>query len=124
MIGLALVVLVGSSASAARASEAGQGRQADRLIAGESAPPRPPIPQSGSRPPPALQIAPGAGGVLEIPLPERFRGCWEGQVAELDTRRKLGGFWPAWCLKWLPKNYEICFVQRGLGAWELGSVLI
>lgn len=42
-----------------------------------------------------------------------------GQVAALDTRRKLGGFWPAWWLKWWPKNYEICFVQRGLGAWEL-----
>jgi hypothetical protein len=58
----------------------------------------------------------GAGNqVLEIPLPEKFLGCWQG-VAVLDSQRQLSGRWPA--VSWSPKNYRVCFVEHGLGTWQ------
>lgn len=54
--------------------------------------------------------------VLEIPLPEKFRGCWVGQVAVLDSERQFSSRWPA--VKWSPKRYQVCFVERGLGLWQ------
>ncbi|MGC2493276.1 hypothetical protein [Candidatus Binatus sp.] len=62
------------------------------------------------------QLGAGAGNqVLEIPLPERFSGCWRG-VAVLDSLRELNGLWPS--VKWSPKTYRVCFVERGLGEWQ------
>jgi hypothetical protein len=58
--------------------------------------------------------------VLEIPLPENFKGCWRGTVTDLDSRRRVGGWWPpAFLMIWTAKTYEFCFLQRGIGAWEL-----
>jgi hypothetical protein len=58
----------------------------------------------------------GAGNqVLEIPLPERFRGCWRG-VAVLDSQQQISDRWPA--VTFSPKDYKLCFVERGLGEWE------
>ena len=54
--------------------------------------------------------------VLEIPIPEQFKGCWVGEVVGLDSNRALS-FWPP-VLLWQPKTYELCFTKRGLDMWQ------
>jgi hypothetical protein len=54
--------------------------------------------------------------VFKILLPERFRGCWQG-VAVLDSQQQLRSQWPA--VKWMPKNYLLCFVKQDLDTWQL-----
>src|SRR6266481_2062423 len=62
------------------------------------------------------QLADGGNQVFKILLPERFRGCWQG-VAVLDSQRQLSSQWPA--VKWMPKNYRLCFVEQDLDTWQL-----
>jgi len=54
--------------------------------------------------------------VLEIPIPEQFKGCWFGDVVGLDSSRALS-LWPP-VLLWQPKRYELCFTKRGLDLWQ------
>ncbi len=55
--------------------------------------------------------------ILEISIPETFRGCWQGEVLHVDSLRGLNG-WPSLAF-WHPKSFELCFVQRGRDRWEL-----
>jgi hypothetical protein len=61
------------------------------------------------------QLAGDGNQVLEIALPERFRGCWQG-VAVLDSQRQMSDRWPA--VAWSPKTFRLCFVEHGLGVWQ------
>src|SRR5262249_326800 len=60
-----------------------------------------------------------ANQVLEIPLTEVFRGCWRGQVDEVDSKQMLRGWRPAFLVYWIPKAYEVCLLRRGLEPWVL-----
>jgi hypothetical protein len=72
-----------------------------------------PLPSSAAS---AGQLA-GAGiQVFKVPLPERFRGCWQG-AAVLDSQQQLSSQWPA--VKWSPRNYRLCFVEHGLDVWQV-----
>ena len=60
---------------------------------------------------------PESSQLLEIPIPEVFRGCWESTVDRLDSRTMLSG----WILftYWMPKSYKMCFVSAGRDQWRL-----
>jgi hypothetical protein len=64
----------------------------------------------------AAQLAVAANKLFQIPLPERFRGCWQG-VPVLDSQQHLSRQLPA--VKWSPENYRLCFVGRGSGTWQV-----
>jgi hypothetical protein len=79
----------------------------------------PPSPQQ-IRPMPAPSVnlvpppQPGAE-TLEIPLPEVFRGCWQGVVRRIDSQTQLA---PPIIGGWIPKTYRICYVQTGSGPFK------
>jgi hypothetical protein len=50
-------------------------------------------------------------------LPAIFRGCWQGQVAYLDSIQRMYGA-PKLGL-WTPKTYRICYQRIGNGPFEL-----
>ena len=91
-----------------------------RALAGEvlsSQQPIPPaIPQSAPQSATLPPLPPGSQ-LLEIPIPETFRGCWETTVSQIDSHRKLSGWFPF--MWWMPKVYQVCFVRRGQTQWEL-----
>jgi hypothetical protein len=66
--------------------------------------------------PPAL---PGSqGATREIPLPEVFRGCWRGSVAQVDAIEPLDR--AAGRTIWLTKSYTLCYKQAGYASnWVL-----
>jgi len=70
----------------------------------EPAPPPPP-------PPPVQAYQPAE------PLPEVFRGCWEGVVPGVDTLRRLPGAPPTG--PWAVKTYRLCYQRVGNGPFEL-----
>jgi hypothetical protein len=74
--------------------------------------------QSGVTPPMG-RILPGPQGNLkEIPLPEVFRGCWTGDVPQVDSITPLSP--DAGQLIWLTKRYVLCYKQAGYnGRWKL-----
>ncbi len=51
-----------------------------------------------------------------IPLPEIFRGCWEGVVRELDSIHRLPGARPIG--PWVAKTYRLCYRRVGNGPFE------
>ena len=54
----------------------------------------------------------------EIPLPEIFRGCWSGEVAQVDSMIPLTQ--NALHVQWLSKLYTLCYKQVGAGdRWHL-----
>jgi len=58
------------------------------------------------------------GSTREIPLPEVFRGCWSGSVAEIDSLQLFNP--DAGRLIWLTKTYTLCYKQTGYsGKWQL-----
>ena len=73
-------------------------------------------PTTGSGHSDGEQLADRDNQVFKVLLPERFRGCWQG-VAVLDSERQPSGQSPA--VKWLPKNYRLCFVKQDLDTWQL-----
>ncbi len=56
-----------------------------------------------------------SGQVAQIP--QRFLGCWEGQVSEANLT-DLDVFSRPILGRWLTKNYELCFVRTPEGAFE------
>lgn len=81
-------------------------------------PPPPPraVPQPTYAAPPALPVAPLTAQSTPV-LPEVFRGCWQGEVSNLDwIRREPGahkvGFWT-------PKTYRLCYKRVGTGPFKL-----
>jgi hypothetical protein len=78
-----------------------------------------PAPQEQVRPMPApsanvIPRSPGAQ-TLEIPLPEVFRGCWQGVVRYIDSQAQLA---PPMIGGWIPKTYRICYTQTGGGPFK------
>jgi hypothetical protein len=74
----------------------------------------PPAPMSQS-PPPSMMTAPAPQ--RNPVLPAVFRGCWQGQVNEVDSiQREPGahkvGFWT-------PKTYRLCYRRVGDGPFRL-----
>jgi len=69
----------------------------------EPAPPPPPPPVQSYQP--------------AEPLPEVFRGCWEGVVPAVDTLRRLPGAPPTG--PWAAKTYRLCYRRVGNGPFEL-----
>lgn len=66
---------------------------------------------------PTLPEGPGSN-VREIPLPNIFRGCWAGEVPEVDTMTPLTP--EATHVRWLTKLYKLCYKQIGAGdRWHL-----
>lgn len=58
------------------------------------------------------------GATREIPLPEVFRGCWQGTVAQVDSITPLDP--SAGRTIWLTKSYTLCYKQIGYnGKWRL-----
>jgi hypothetical protein len=69
---------------------------------------------------PSLPAIPGGQGsnMREIPLPEIFRGCWSGEVAQVDSMIPLTQ--NALHVQWLSKLYTLCYKQVGAGdRWHL-----
>jgi hypothetical protein len=66
--------------------------------------------------PPTL---PGVQGpTREIPLPEVFRGCWQGSVPQVDSIVPLDPM--AGRTIWLTKSYTLCYKQAGYNSdWVL-----
>jgi hypothetical protein len=103
---VAVMALAGTlGAGGARPCMAGDAALLSNQVQTQSAP------TSNDRP----AAADAGNQVLEIPLPERFRGCWRG-VAVLDSQQQISKRWPA--VKFSPKDYKLCFVERGLGEWQ------
>ena len=100
----ALMVLVSALAAATYAGDVIHSQQPAPAPGGEATP--------SAQPP----IAPGSQ-LLEIPVPEVFRGCWQGTVTTLDSRTRLSSWLPL--SVWLPKSYKMCFVKRGADRWQL-----
>jgi hypothetical protein len=58
------------------------------------------------------------GNTREIPLPRVFHGCWQGEVARVDSIEPLQA--DAGRIAWLTKSYTLCYKQtRAGGRWEL-----
>jgi hypothetical protein len=58
------------------------------------------------------------GETREIPLPEVFRGCWQGSVPQVDSIVPLDP--SAGRTIWLTKSYTLCYKQTGYsGKWVL-----
>ena len=78
-----------------------------------------PAPQQPVRPMPApsTNVVPRSPGAqtLEIPLPEVFRGCWQGVVRYIDSQVQLA---PPIIGGWIPKTYRICYVRSGGGPFK------
>jgi hypothetical protein len=70
--------------------------------------------------PAKLQSVPETGSIpldenqstREIPLPEVFQGCWQGQVTHLDSLRALSGQPPG---LWITKTYHLCYRRVAQG---------
>jgi hypothetical protein len=66
---------------------------------------------------PVMPDNPGSN-IREIPLPEIFRGCWAGEVPEVDSMTPLSA--DAVHVRWLTKLYKLCYKQVGTGdRWHL-----
>jgi hypothetical protein len=81
-----------------------------QLLPGWNQPPA--QPQAAATPPPApiVNVAPMTAQAAPA-LPAMFRGCWQGEVVQLDwIRREPGapkiGFWT-------PKTYRLCYQRVG-----------
>ncbi|HYL60881.1 MAG TPA: hypothetical protein VEU51_18590 [Candidatus Acidoferrales bacterium] len=79
--------------------------------------PRPAPQQIRPIPAPSANVIPPLPGAqtLEIPLPEVFRGCWQGVVRYIDSQVQLA---PPMIGGWIPKTYRICYVQSGRGPFK------
>jgi len=75
----------------------------------------PPVPDT-EPPEPEAQIRPPAAPAPP-PLPEIFRGCWEGVVQQLDSIERLPGAPPLGM--WVAKTYRLCYRRVGDGPFQL-----
>lgn len=99
--------------------------QAVQVVPSQQKPIAPSAPQTpaAQMPHPELSPAPLNPGNLgsntrEIPLPNVFRGCWFGQVSNVDSMRPLSP--DAGHIRWLTKAYTLCYRQTGYnGRWQL-----
>jgi hypothetical protein len=78
-----------------------------RPMPSQAAAPRLPIPVPAT--PPAPQAEPV--------LPAIFRGCWQGEVYQLDSNERLPGGAPL--ASWTPKTYRLCYERVGTEPFAL-----
>jgi hypothetical protein len=79
-----------------------------------------PAPQPAAPPQVALPPAPVRAPSMQLAtpvLPEVFRGCWQGQVNELDSIKRLPGAHKVGF--WTPKTYRLCYRRVGDGPFQL-----
>jgi hypothetical protein len=67
-------------------------------------------PQPAAPPPAPVNVAPMTAQAVPA-LPAVFRGCWQGQVSELDWIRSEPGAHKIGF--WTPKNYRLCYRRVG-----------
>ncbi len=97
--------------------------QAVQVVPSQQKPSAPPQTPAAQMPHPEISPAPLNPGNLgsntrEIPLPNVFRGCWFGQVPDVDSIRPLSP--DAGHIRWLTKAYTLCYRQIGYsGRWQL-----
>jgi hypothetical protein len=81
---------------------------------------QPPIseapPTAPSPPPPSAELSQPAPQTTVV-LPAVFRGCWQGQVEELDWIRRMPGARKVGF--WTPKTYRLCYKRVGQGPFHL-----
>ena len=84
----------------------GEGGNTIQLLPGWNQPPAQPQPV----PPPPVNVAPMTSQAAPA-LPAVFRGCWQGQVSQLDWIRSEPGAHKIGF--WTPKNYRLCYRRVG-----------
>jgi hypothetical protein len=80
-----------------------------------AAAPTPTNPPPSFEPPPVELTKPGPQ--LNPVLPAVFRGCWQGQVSELDWIERLPGAHKVGF--WTPKTYRLCYKRVSTGPFKL-----
>ena len=75
--------------------------------------PAPAQPQPAPPPPPAVNVAPMTAQSAPV-LPAVFRGCWQGEVNQLDWIRSEPGAHKIGF--WTPKTYRLCYKRIGESA--------
>jgi len=83
-----------------------EGGNTIQLLPGWNQPPAQPQPA----PPPPVNVAPMTAQAAPA-LPSVFRGCWQGQVSQLDWIRSEPGAHKIGF--WTPKNYRLCYKRVG-----------
>jgi hypothetical protein len=96
-------------------SDTGNGNVIQLLPPGLFAPqPQPSAPPPQASAPPPAYMAPM---VNQPVLPSVFRGCWQGEVEQLDwIRREPGGHKVGF---WTPKTYRLCYKRIGNQPFKL-----
>ena len=89
------------------------GRQHDSTAAEMEQPPAQPQP---APPPPPMNVAPMTAQAAPA-LPAVFRGCWQGQVVQLDWIRSEPGAHKIGF--WTPKKYRLCYRRVGNQPFKL-----
>jgi hypothetical protein len=70
-----------------------------------------PMPSQAAAPPPLPVPATPSAPHAEPVLPAIFRGCWQGEVYQLDSNERLPG--GASLASWTPKTYRLCYERVG-----------
>jgi hypothetical protein len=87
----------------------GDGGNTIQLLPGWNQPPA--QPQAAATPPPShFNVAPMTAQAAPA-LPAVFRGCWQGEVSELDWIRSEPGAHKIGF--WTPKTYRLCYQRVG-----------
>ena len=93
----------------------GDGGGTIQLLPGWNQPPQQPQPAPAPVRPP-MNVAPMTAQGPPA-LPAVFRGCWQGQVSELDWIRSEPGAHKIGF--WTPKNYRLCYKRIGNQPFQL-----
>ena len=94
----------------------GDGGGTIQLLPGWNQPPQQPQPAPAPAVRPPLNVAPMTAQGSPA-LPAVFRGCWQGQVSELDWIRSEPGAHKIGF--WTPKNYRLCYKRIGNQPFQL-----
>jgi hypothetical protein len=92
----------------------GDGGNTIQLLPGWNQPPA--QPQAASTPPSHFNVAPMTAQAAPA-LPATFRGCWQGEVSELDWIRSEPGAHKIGY--WTPKTYRLCYQRVGNQPFKL-----
>jgi hypothetical protein len=87
-----------------------------QLLPGWNQPPQQPQPAPPPPVRPPVNVAPMTAQAAPA-LPAVFRGCWQGQVSELDWIRSEPGAHKIGF--WTPKTYRLCYKQIGNQPFQL-----
>jgi hypothetical protein len=77
----------------------------------------PPMPYQAPQNPPPAEAPPSPMEETQPILPDIFRGCWRGEVDNLDAILPMPG--GARLGTWTPKTYRICYQRYGSEPYQL-----